>query len=71
MTSGGTRCDVCRKPNAKCSCLPERVEAASPICPWCGCEFGGRREHLFTLDCQCGARFEVERRVVYVSRPLL
>lgn len=71
MGSGGTTCDVCRKRNNECSCLPERVEASAPICPWCGCEFGGRLEHLFILDCQCGVRFEVERRVIYVSSPLL
>jgi hypothetical protein len=71
MGSGGTTCDACRKPNDECSCLPERVESESPVCPYCGCEFAGMKDYLRFVNCECGMRFEVERKVVYVSRPLL
>lgn len=75
MTSGGTHCDGCRKRNSECTCLPERVEATQPICPWCGESYSISKlffdgSNFQKIPCGCGRTFETEVKTVYVSRSL-
>lgn len=69
MGSGGTHCDVCRKRNKDCECLPERVELEYPCCPWCGEDFETREEEYTTFLChECEHTFEAQRKVFFISR---
>mgnify|MGYP003632952795 CR=1 FL=1 len=71
MSSGGIHCDVCRKRNDECECLPERVEYDLPCCPWCGEEYEASEDSDYTtVPCSCGRNFEAERKVVFISRAL-
>lgn len=52
--------------------LPEAITAEEPICPRCGLAFDMPDEpiHFHNFDCNCGYRFEAERKQMIVSRPI-
>lgn len=71
MTSGGTHCDVCRKRNEECRCLPEPIEHSAPACPWCGLLSDATEDGTRSIRCaECGGEFEATRKVVFRSRPV-
>lgn len=50
--------------------MPERIEDELPICPWCGNVYSETEMTFEKIDCRCGMRFETERKIVYISRPM-
>lgn len=52
--------------------LPEAITADEPTCPRCGLVHGMLEslEEYHRIDCDCGYRFEVEKKQVFISRPV-
>lgn len=72
---GGNRmwwpCPACRPERADDKESPEAVSGTEAECPWCHLvhdipAIAGTR----VVDCECGHRFEVEKTVVFTSRPM-
>ena len=72
---GGNRmwwaCPACQPDRSEPNELPDMVSGTEAECPWC---------HLVhdipsvvgirVIDCECGHRFEVEKTIVFTSRPM-
>ena len=68
MTSGGSKCDACRRPRRQCNCLPPNSVGSQHVCPWCGTEFGVL--DLGIVHCPCGSVFSASVRIEAVSVPV-